>query len=306
VIPFDGRSEESVLAVAAAVEAGSEHHLARAVVDEARRRGIAAAPVSDFKALPGLGATALLDGRRWFVGRRRLFDENGIGDAKSRDAGDAVERDGRTVVLVGSAEGVVGAIALSDTVRPGAKRALESLRALGVRDFVMLTVDNEGAARLVASELGIEEYRARLLPEDKVAAVREMVSAGRRVAMVGDGINDAPALAASSLGVAMGTKGSDTALETADVALMADDLTKLRFGVRMGRRAASVIRQNVALALGLKLVFLALAFAGMADLWMAVVADMGASLAVTFNGMRVLLLRHQTSQGVAAEHSGRA
>jgi Cd2+/Zn2+-exporting ATPase len=162
----------------------------------------------------------------------------------------------------------------------------------GIKDFTVLTGDNKGAAQAVASRLGIEHWEAELLPQDKVKAVEKLTESGRRVAMIGDGVNDAPALAASNLGIAMGASGSDTALETADIALMADDLTKLTYAVRIGRKAVSIIGQNITLAISLKLAFLVLALVGIANLWMAVVADMGASLLVVFNGMRVLLLKH--------------
>jgi Cd2+/Zn2+-exporting ATPase len=292
LIPLGDITEEEILGAAFAVEAGSEHHLARAIVAEAGRRGINSAPAMDFEAVPGMGASGMIDGRRWFVGSVRMLEEQGIVSEKSREAVRKIESEGKTAVLVGSEEGSVGVIAVSDTIRPGALRALKRLRTFGVRDMVMLTGDNEGAAKLVASELGIEKYEAGLLPQDKVAVVEALVASSKKVAMVGDGVNDAPALAASNLGVAMGAEGSDTALETADVALMADDLTKLAYAVRTGRRATGIIRQNILMAVSLKIAFLFLASVGFANLWMAVAADMGASLAVIFNGMRVLLLRH--------------
>jgi Cd2+/Zn2+-exporting ATPase len=159
---------------------------------------------------------------------------------------------------------------------------------VGIEHTVMLTGDNEATARAVASAAGLVDVRAGLLPDQKVAAIESLLDEYGAVAMVGDGVNDAPALARATVGIAMGAAGTDTALETADVALMADDLGKLPFAVRLSRRARSIIRQNVALSLGIKAVFLALALAGVATLWMAVFADMGASLIVTFNGMRLL------------------
>jgi len=292
VLPAGGNSPELVLQMAASVDARSEHHLGRAIVAEAVRRGVDFAPVEDFEAKPGLGATGFAAEKKWIVGKRRFFESLGVNIDEGVELLDRIESKGATGVLVGSEDGLAGVVAISDTVRPGARLALDRLRSYGIDEFVILTGDNEGAAKLVASELGISEYRANLLPEDKVSAVEEKAAAGKTTAMVGDGVNDAPALAASSLGIAMGTAGSDTALETADIALMADDLTKLTYAVRLGRKSSAIIRQNIMLAITLKLAFLVLAVAGLANLWMAVVADMGASLAVIFNGMRVLLLKH--------------
>jgi Cd2+/Zn2+-exporting ATPase len=184
--------------------------------------------------------------------------------------------------------GVRGYIAVADTLRPGVAAVMSELGHVGIEHTVMLTGDNEATARAVASAAGLVDVRAGLLPDQKVAAIESLLDEYGAVAMVGDGVNDAPALARATVGIAMGAAGTDTALETADVALMADDLGKLPFAVRLSRRARSIIRQNVALSLGIKAVFLALALAGVATLWMAVFADMGASLIVTFNGMRLL------------------
>jgi Cd2+/Zn2+-exporting ATPase len=184
-----------------------------------------------------------------------------------------------------------GALALGDRIRPQAAAALRALRSMGIRRLVMLTGDNEGTARAVAMALGqpgVDEIRAGLLPEDKVAAVQELRRGGGRVLMVGDGVNDAPALAAADVGVAMGSAGSDVALETADIALMADDLSRLPDAVRFARKAERIIRTNIGLSLLTKAVFVVLAVAGVATLWMAVLADMGASLLVITNGLRAL------------------
>lgn len=198
---------------------------------------------------------------------------------------------GRTVVVVGDARHVCGLVALADAVRPDAKTALQALRAAGVERIVMLTGDNRETAEAIAREAGVDEVRAELLPEDKVTAVEGLVAKYGRVAMVGDGVNDAPALARATLGVAMGAAGSDAAIETADAALMSDDLSKLAWLVRHSRRTLSVIRQNILFSLAVKTLFVALTFAGTSSLWGAIAADMGASLVVIFNGLRLLRSR---------------
>jgi len=195
------------------------------------------------------------------------------------------------MVVSDEQDGVMGYILVADTVRPGVAEVMAALKRIGIERTVMLTGDNEATARAIAAVAQVDEVQAGLLPEQKVAAVEALLASYGTVAMVGDGVNDAPALARASVGIAMGAAGTDTALETADVALMADELGKLPFAVRLSRQARGIIRQNVALSLGIKAVFLVLAVAGVATLWMAVFADMGASLIVTFNGMRLLRSR---------------
>jgi Cd2+/Zn2+-exporting ATPase len=187
--------------------------------------------------------------------------------------------------------GVRGYIAVADTLRPGAPAVMAELRRLGIEHTLMLTGDNQATAQAIAQAAGVDDVRAELLPQDKVEAVESLLARYGGVAMVGDGVNDAPALARATVGIAMGAAGTDTALETADVALMADDLGKLPFAVKLSRRTRAIIGQNVALALGIKAVFLALALIGVATLWMAVFADVGASLIVILNGMRLLRQR---------------
>jgi len=187
--------------------------------------------------------------------------------------------------------GVLGYIAVADTLRPGVPAVLLELKGAGIDRTVMLTGDNKATAEAVAKAAGVDALQADLLPQQKVAAIERLLERYGAVAMVGDGVNDAPALARATVGIAMGAAGTDTALETADVALMADELSKLPFAVRLSRRARRIIQQNVALSLGIKAIFLALALAGVATLWMAVFADVGASLIVTLNGMRLLRQR---------------
>jgi len=195
---------------------------------------------------------------------------------------------GKTVVVVGSRRAIIGLIALADTPRPESGLSIARLKAAGVRRVLMLTGDNDQTAAAVASRLGIDDYVAELMPQDKVDAIKQLRADGTRVAMVGDGINDAPALAAASVGIAMGAGGSDTALETADIALIASDLSKVPYIVHLSRRALRTVKQNVTVALLIKAVFMIVTAIGLTSLWLAVLADTGTSLLVTANGMRLL------------------
>ncbi|MDQ2675466.1 MAG: cadmium-translocating P-type ATPase [Actinomycetota bacterium] len=288
VVALDDSSNEEVLRLAAAVEQGSEHPLARAVLERARAAGVGVPPTSEFEALVGRGVRASVEGRTLYLGNERLAHERRVCTGESEMTMELLEREGKTAVLLASDSGPIGVLGVADTPRPEAADAITALRAAGIRHVVMLTGDNTGTARAVARELGIEDVRAGLLPEDKVRVVRELEAAGERVAFVGDGVNDAPALAAATVGLAMGAAGTDVALETADVALMGDDLARLPFAVRLSRSTLAVIKQNIVFSIAIKAVFLVLALAGLATLWMAVAADMGASLAVVFNGLRLL------------------
>jgi Cd2+/Zn2+-exporting ATPase len=220
----DGRE---VLRLAAALEQGSEHPLARAILTAAKEPPLELPAVSEFRALVGRGVTGTIEGRVMSLGNERLMTELGVLTPDARRALEAVEQAGQTAVVLATADAAVGVLAIGDRIRPEAPQALHALRRLGIRKMVMLTGDNEGTARAVAKSLGIDEYRAALLPEDKVEVVRGFESRGERVVFVGDGVNDAPALAAATVGIAMGAAGTEVALETADIALMADDLSKL-------------------------------------------------------------------------------
>ncbi|HVR72588.1 MAG TPA: cation-translocating P-type ATPase [Vicinamibacteria bacterium] len=294
VLPARGPASE-VLALAAAVESRCAHPVAAALVRHARREGIPWEPASDVVEFPGRGARGRVGAAQVLVGSHRLFDERGLCDHRLDAELARLEAQGKTVVLVGrlhggSAEGdgvVLGAVAVADEVRPEAAEAVASLRRAGLR-VAMLSGDNARTADAIAARLGIEESHADLLPEDKVAYVAEMERALGPVAMVGDGVNDAPALATATVGLAMGRRGSDVALETADIALMSEDLRRIPEAIRLARAARRVIRQNIALSLGVKAAVLALALVGLGSLWAAVAADMGASLLVIGNGMRLL------------------
>jgi Cd2+/Zn2+-exporting ATPase len=288
VVTENGHTEEQLLATAAAMETHSTHPLARAIVAHAKDRGIPPASVQDFRILPGKGATATVEGREFWVGSHRYLEERGQETAPIHAALEALSDGGRTVVVIGNDDHVCGFIALADPVRPAARRVLDELRGAGIERVVMLTGDNAATAESIGRDTGVDEVQAELLPADKVAAIEALLARYGAVAMVGDGVNDAPAMARATLGIAMGAVGSDAAIETADIALMADDLTKLPWLVRHSRRTLRIIRQNIAFSLGVKAVFVALTFAGFASLWAAIAADMGASLLVVVNGLRLL------------------
>jgi Cd2+/Zn2+-exporting ATPase len=282
-VPTDG-----VLGVAASLEYRSEHPIGRAIVAHARTAGVPIEPGEAYRALPGLGAEATVAEAPAVVGSHRLFEERALCTPALHARMEEVRDRGANLVLVSRAGAPLGVIGFTDDVRPGGREAVARLRQAGVRAVVLLTGDNPSHAEAVARGVGLDEARAGLMPADKVRAVAELRARHGTVAMVGDGVNDAPALAAADVGIAMGAAGTDAALESADVALMADDLSRLPFAVRLARATLANVRANVALSLGLKLAFVALAAAGLATLWMAILADTGASLLVTANGLRLL------------------
>ncbi|MDZ4170428.1 MAG: heavy metal translocating P-type ATPase [Coriobacteriia bacterium] len=280
--------EGGVLAVAAALEFNSSHPVARAVVRAAQSRNITWSEAGAFTETPGLGVSGVVDGVHYAICSPVRALEIAEPEASTVQTVAAIEDDGMTVLVVVGSQRIVGLIAVADTVRPEGRAAVEALRRGGIEHLVMLTGDNDRVARAVAEHAGLSEFRARLMPEDKTAAVSELANRYGTVAMVGDGVNDAPALAAATIGIAMGAAGSDTALETADVALMRDDLSALPGFFALGRRTMRVIAQNITASILIKVVFLALALTGQATLWMAVFADTGVALLVILNGMRLL------------------
>ena len=287
---FGEVTDAELLALAAAVEARSEHPIAAAIVREANDRALAFAGVAGVRALPGLGAEGAVNGAEVVCGNLRLFRERGWLTPEAERAAEHFGATGASAVLVACDSRIIGLIAVADEEREVAADALDLLHRHGIERIVMLTGDHETAARAVAKRLGVDEVRAGLLPHEKVEAVRQLREKHGAVAMVGDGVNDAPALAVADVGIAMGVIGSDAALETADVALMTDELPKIAYAVRLSRATLRNIRANIAISIALKVAFLVLAIAGVATLWMAVVADTGTSLIVVANAMR--LLRH--------------
>jgi Cd2+/Zn2+-exporting ATPase len=288
VAATDGVGSLEVLRLAASLELRSEHPIGRAIVERAQRDSLPLGAASAFQSLPGLGAEGLIGSERIVVGNHRLFEARGLCSAAAHARLEDMAAAGCTAVMVARDQQTVGIIGVADEPREAAKAVVEMIRGQGVEHVVLLTGDHELAAKPLAASLGITEYRASLLPADKVAAVEELKRQYGVLAMVGDGVNDAPALATADVGIAMGVAGSDAALETADVALMADELPKIPFAIRLSRAASRNIRMNIAFSLVLKGAFLAMAFAGTATLWMAVVADMGASLIVIANALRLL------------------
>ncbi|MGC8838215.1 MAG: heavy metal translocating P-type ATPase [Anaerolineae bacterium] len=291
VMPVPGETAEEVLRLAAAVESRSGHPLAQAVVAEAEARGVPVVPADEVRAVVGRGVAGAVDGHQVAVGSHPFFCQAvPHGDEVCRLA-EEMEGKGHTAILVARDGQVVGLVGLRDALRPESAEAVGMLGDLGVRPRVMLTGDNEAVAQVVAGEVGLDAFHANLLPEEKLEAVARLVEAHGVVAMVGDGVNDAPALARATVGIAMGAASTDQALETADVALMGDDLRLVPHLVRLSRWMMGIVRENVAAALLVKALFLALALAGRTTLWMAVFADTGVALLVVLNAMRLLRWR---------------
>ncbi|MCG3212041.1 MAG: Cadmium-transporting ATPase [Anaerolineae bacterium] len=280
---------DEMLTVAAALERYSTHPLAQAITAAADRRQLPQLAALGVENLPGQGIRGQVGPHRVTVGSHNLLHSDRPEHALLHRLVSSAQASGQTTVLVGQDDSLHGYLAVSDPPRPASRTAIAALKTIGIEKTVMLTGDNETVAGAIGRQMGLDEIRAGLLPEDKVTAVRGLVADhGDGVAMVGDGVNDAPALAAASVGIAMGASGSAQALETADVALMADDLSQLPAAIQLGRRAANTIKFNIWLAIVIKAIFLAAAVLGVATLWMAVFADVGASLLVTLNGMRLL------------------
>ena len=288
LIPMNGKPEREILRNLTALERSSEHPLARAVDEYAKRLGVHVAPMETFRALPGLGAEADLDGKRFWVGSTRLLAARGLENEAVREMLAQLADSEHTVVACGADNEVWAFLTLADPPRPEARGTIAEIRRHGIERAVLLTGDNEATARSVATAVGIDDFQAELLPEDKQRAVDTLKGRYGHVAMVGDGVNDAQALAAANLGISFGRQHADVAMETADVVLMSDDLRGISFLLQHARHAKRVIVENLVVALALKGAFLVLALANLATLWMAVAADMGATFLVTLNGLRLL------------------
>ena len=287
-------TESGVLALAASIDSHSEHPIARAVVEHAEMREVTIPKSINYQSIPGQGAEAEVDGISYFVGNHRLVHASGLCGDELETKLSEVESKGLSLAVLArqphweDTGEVLGLISIGDSLRPDARRALDSLHEAGLKRIVMLSGDNQRTVDAIAEEAGLDEAFGDMMPEDKVTKLRGMIAQHGHVGMIGDGVNDAPALAIASVGIAMGAIGSDTAIETADVALMKDDLSKLAEAINLGKRTLSMIRFNIAFALLVKAVFLVLTFAGHATLWMAILADTGATLLVIVNSLRLL------------------
>ncbi|SKB01829.1 Cd2+/Zn2+-exporting ATPase [Prosthecobacter debontii] len=298
VITMTWLAEEEILRRAASIDAHSTHPLAKAVVDTAKKQEIEWQTSSDYKSITGRGATAKIDGHPYFIGNHKLAHEYGVCSPEVESKLAEVEARGESVAIVGhlphnsnSCPGeILGIIGIGDSLRSEAKEALRLLHDAGIQKVVMLSGDNQRTVDAIAKKAGIDEALGDLMPEQKIEHLRRLMDEHRFVGMIGDGVNDAPALALASVGIAMGAIGSDTAIETADMALMQDDLTKVAQAIILGRRTLRIIQFNVTFALAVKAVFLILAFTGHTSLWLAILADTGATLLVILNALR--LLRH--------------
>lgn len=278
--------EAEVLRLAYSIENLSEHPLARAVVQKAEESGLTPLKAKDFQALTGAGAKAKVDGEDFYIGNPQFFKELGIFDESYSGIIDKFASEGKTVILLGTKTRIYGAIALRDELRPGTKKFIEGLHKMGLK-VVMLTGDNPQTAKAIANELGIDDFRAGLRPEDKIEAVKELKEKYGDIIMVGDGINDAPALAEATVGIAMGTIGTDAAIEAADVALMADDLTKVSYAINLGKRARRISKQNIVFSLLILAVLIPSALIGIMSVAIAVFVHEASELLAVANGLRV-------------------
>jgi Zn2+/Cd2+-exporting ATPase len=289
IVQLNSISSQEILRIAALGELKSEHSIGRAIVAKAEEENLdLTANVNHFDSVAGRGIVIKIDNNRYTIGNHQFVEELGLCSPAVESRLNVLEKDGKTATIVCSADKVLGIIGVSDSVRNESRLVIQRLRQSGVEEIVMISGDGSGAVRSTASNLGIDNYFGELLPADKVALVNRMKLKHGSIAMVGDGVNDAPALAASSLGIAMGMTGTDVALETADVVLVKDDLSKISSLISIGKRTMSVLRQNIVLALIMKCAFLTLAVLGIATLWMAVIADDGVTLLVVLNSLRLL------------------
>jgi Cd2+/Zn2+-exporting ATPase len=287
-LSFHDLSEERLIQLAASIEKNSEHPVAGAIIAAADERQIPIIVPEDFRAIPGLGARAIIDGKTYHAGNKKLIEAHSISLESAAKDLPALEEAGKTLVFITEEEALIGIIAIADTVRESAANTIRELKAAGIRRTFMLTGDNEATARAIAESVGVDEFRAGLLPDDKADIVVELEKKYGRAVMVGDGVNDAPALAAASVGIAMGAAGSDIAVETGDVALMSDDLSKLPFVLKLSRRSVGIMRFNIAAALGIVAVLVTLALLGRVDLVPGLVINEVGAFMIILNSLRLL------------------
>lgn len=288
IVPLHSHTHKELLEKAAALEKQSHHPLARAILKRAEEEGISYGWAENFQAIKGKGAQAIYKGQLFWIGSHRFMHENGQETDEIHNQALELEDAGHSIVAIGNAHHVCGLISIADSPRPWIRETIEAIRERGVKEIVMLTGDNEPTASALAAHCGIHSFQAELLPEDKMEAVLKLKEKWGSVAMVGDGINDAPAIAAASVGIAMAGMGTDAAIETADIALITDDLSKVPWLIRHSRRTLKIIQQNIGFSLGIKGLFILLAAFNLTTLWMAIAADTGATLIVVFNALRLL------------------
>ena len=291
----DQINENKLLSIITALEYRSQHPLASAIIRKAEEMNVTYSNVivNDFTTITGKGIKGTVEGTTYYIGNPKLFKEvlNANFDNSLEDRITNLQNEGKTVMIFGTEKGILALIAVADEVRESSKNTIQKLHQLGIKKTVMLTGDNKGTANAIGRYVGVSETQAELMPQDKLAVIKQLRSAYGNVAMVGDGINDAPALAAATVGIAMGGAGTDTALETADVALMGDDLSKLPFTVRLSRKSLNIIKANIIFAIGIKLIALLLVIPGWLTLWIAILSDMGATLLVALNGLRLMRVK---------------
>lgn len=294
VVTYNG-DENELMTITAAIEKGSQHPLASAIIRKAEEDGLNFNDVSveEFQSITGKGVKAKVNNAMYYVGSPGLFEEllpNGI-QSEIKEQITTLQTQGKTVMILGTEKEILALIAVADEIRESSKEVIRKLHQVGIEKTVMLTGDNQRTAEAIGKQVGVSDIKADLLPEDKLNFIKELRDKHQSVAMVGDGVNDAPALAASTVGVAMGGAGTDTALETADIVLMSDDLSKLPYTIKLSRKALAIIKQNITFSLGIKALSLLLIVPGWLTLWLAIFADMGATLIVTLNSMRLLKVK---------------
>jgi Cd2+/Zn2+-exporting ATPase len=297
IIPLNSYPRDELLKIAAAVESKSEHHVADAILIKAYEEDIEFQQLvcTNFESIPGKGIKATIGDKNYILGNHAFCEEHNLCNPEIELLLEKLELEGKSIVVIIEDQTPIGLISVTDTTREESKHAIRELHRHGIKNIIMLTGDNENTAKLIAKELGIDDVRSQLLPEEKVNAIRRLKAIHGSVGMIGDGINDAPALAASSIGIAMGTAGTDAAIDTANIVLMSDNLSKVSETISLSKRTLRIIKQNITIALITKAVFLTLGACGVATLWMAILADDGAALVVILNGLR--LLKHKRKVG---------
>ncbi len=286
----DGNAE--VLAIAASLERNSEHPLAQAIVDKAENDDMEFHSVQEFSAIPGMGVKGTINGTRYYLANHAFFEKKGLCDGSVHEKLNEMENSSQTAIILGTNDKLLGLLAVTDMIRTESGRAIAALKNLGIKETLMVSGDNHRTTEAVSKAIGSDSFYFELMPEHKMELIRSHIQNGSKIAMIGDGINDAPALAAADIGISMGMVGTDVALEAADIAVVSDDLDKLPILIRLARKTLAIIKQNITLALGIKAVFVILTVLGQTTLWMAVFADMGASLLVTSNSLRILKGRY--------------